>query len=90
MNDVIIETNKDVLSKIEKLAKKRDCTVVKVRKVNDNPSDDYLRIVMCKRNENEYCTWLHNSSYGENGEFFYGHYGLKNEDDAFEDFVKRT
>lgn len=91
MSKVIIETDKDLLSKIDNVAKKNDWTSLHVKKVNDNPQNDYLRIVMLKRNvENDYCTVLHNSTYGDNGAFFYGHYGYKTESEAYEDFVERT
>lgn len=91
MSNIIFENDKNILSKIKNVAKKLDWEVLNVRKFNSNAEDGYLRIVMCKRNiENDYCTVMHNSTYGDNGAFFYGHYDFKTENIAYEDFVKRT
>lgn len=87
MNKAIFETDQTIIETAEKVAKKLGWELLKIRKFDDNPNNNYLSFVLCKRSENDYCTHIFNHS-GKGG-FVTGHYDFKTYEKALEDFLNR-
>jgi hypothetical protein len=81
----VYDENHPIIQEAERLG----WEVEAIRKVSNNPADDYLRYVLAKRKiegfRQEYVTWLHNSSLGG---FHTGHY-FQDKDEAIRDFYHR-
>ena len=80
----------NVRQQIQQLAESKGWELIEVRKVSDNPLDDYLSYTLCKRNSmNDYCTHLCNHEKLNNVYFAMGHYDFETYESALEDLNKR-
>ncbi len=87
----IYEVNQSIVKNAKEVAKESGLELISIRKFDSNPLNEYLKFVLCKRGENDYCTHLYNTSRGgtDKGFFVEGHYDLKSEEDALRDFHNR-
>lgn len=76
--------------KVNAVAKEKNFNVLDIKKVSENPLDDYLRIVLVETNYDEFATYVFNATLGvnESGGFVSGHY-FKKFDNADKDFIER-
>lgn len=79
--------------KSEKVIKKQEFRqILLARPYSMHPDDWYLSVVMAALPNNSlhpYVTWMHNSSFVNNSDyFFHGNY-FKTKEEAFEDWKKR-
>lgn len=80
---------KELMKRIDDEVQRVGWELESVRKVDENPSNDYLRVVLAKkRNGSEYVTWIYNDSYMDGGVLSSGHYFFQHEP-AREDFKTR-
>ena len=80
----------NVRQQIKQLAESKGWELIEVRKVSDNPLDDYLSFTLCKRIEmNDYCTHICNHEDLDHVGFAQGHYDFETYESALEDFNKR-
>jgi hypothetical protein len=87
----IYETNQTVIDNAKSLAEEKGWELIHVRVFDNNPANDYLKFVLCKRGEGDYCTHLYNTDGGSDGKGFFveGHYDLSNYRVALDDLYDR-